>query len=170
MQVEPARPADLADVRAAYEHARVTQRAAGSDVWPDFPDAAILAEIGAGFLFRIVLDGATVGVFSMTSADPAIWGPHERAGHLYLHRIARAAHYPGRGLIDVVLAWADKECGRREREGLRMDTWARNTALIDFYVRRGFRIIEERRLGVDPRLPPHYHNNSFTLLERSCGA
>ena len=47
-----------------------------------------------------------------------------------------------------------------------MDTWAGNTALIALYERRGFRLVEERRLEADPRLAEHYHGNSFALLER----
>ena len=116
---------DLRDIRAAYEHARAMQRDAGSSIWPEFSDAAILDEIRTGRLYRVLMDDSIVGVFSLAHEDPAIWGA--------------------------------------------MDTWAANTALIDFYMRRGFHLVEERRLGADSRLPPHYHHNSFALLERSCG-
>jgi GNAT superfamily N-acetyltransferase len=168
MRIEPATPHHIHDIRAAYEFARTTQREQGSEVWPEFSDAAILGEIDAHQLFRVVMDDATVGVFSLAYEDPAIWGPHERGAHLYLHRIARAAEYPGRGLIDVILAWAHERCRLLRRDGLRMDTWASNTALIGFYLRRGFHLVEERRLGADPRLPPHYHGNVFALLECPC--
>lgn len=167
MRIEPATPHDLADIRAAYEHGRATQREQGSMVWPEFTDAAILREIDARHLFRVVDEDAVVGVFSVAYEDAAIWGPHERGAHLYLHRIARAADYPGRGLMDAILTWADDQCTVLGRAGLRVDTWASNTALISFYQRRGFRLVGERRLGVDPRLPPHYHGNAFALLERS---
>jgi ribosomal protein S18 acetylase RimI-like enzyme len=48
-----------------------------------------------------------------------------------------------------------------------MDTWASNAPLIDLYQRRGFRLVDERKIGVDSRLPPHYHGSAFALLERS---
>jgi ribosomal protein S18 acetylase RimI-like enzyme len=168
MQIEPATAADLSDIRAAYAHARATQREQGSSVWPEFTDTAILAEIAAEALYRVVIDQSIVGVFSVAYEDSAIWGAHEVGAHLYLHRIARAARYPGRGLVDVILAWADQQCTRLKRSGLRMDTWASNGALIGFYLRRGFHLVEERRLDVDPRLPPHYYGESFALLERTC--
>jgi ribosomal protein S18 acetylase RimI-like enzyme len=168
MQIEPATPTDLPDIRAAYAHARATQREQGSSVWPEFTDTAILAEIATEALYRVVIDKSIVGVFSLAYEDSAIWGEHEIGAHMYLHRIARAAEYPGRGLVDVILEWADQQCARLKRSGLRMDTWASNRALIGFYLRRGFHLVEERRLGVDPRLPPHYHGDSFALLERSC--
>ena len=168
MRIEPATQHDLGDIRAAYEHGRVIQRDQGSIVWPEFTDAAILAEVESRRLFRVVDDDAIVGTFSIAYEDPAIWGSHERGAHLYLHRIARAAHYPGRGLMDAILAWAVHECARLGRDGLRVDTWASNAALIGFYQGRGFRLVAERRLGADPRLPPHYHGNAFALLERPC--
>lgn len=168
VRIDPATPRDLTDIRAAYEHGRSTQHEQGSIVWPEFSDAAILQEIEKKQLFRVSLDGVTVGVLSVADEDPAIWGPHERGAHLYLHRIARAAIYPGRGLMDAILTWAGHRCTALGRDGLRMDTWASNTTLIAFYQRRGFHLVEERRLGEDPRLPPHYHGNAFALLERSC--
>jgi GNAT superfamily N-acetyltransferase len=169
MRIEPATSHDLPDIRAAYEFARATQREQGSTVWPEFTDAAISSDIAAEQLFRVVIDTAIVGVFSVAYEDPAIWGPHERGAHLYLHRIARAAQYPGRGLMDVILVWAEQHCRRLGREGVRMDTWASNTSLIAFYLRRGFRLVEERQLGLELRLPAHYRHNAFALLERACG-
>lgn len=169
MRVEPATPADLPAARAAYADARAIQREQGAILWPEFTDASILAEIASGRLYRVLDGGALVGVFSVAYEDGAIWGEHERGEHLYLHRIARAASYPGRGLIGAVLGWARARCREIGRAGLRMDTWASNEALVAFYERQGFRVVERRRrIGTDPRLPPHYHGNEFTLLEEAC--
>jgi GNAT superfamily N-acetyltransferase len=168
MRVEPATPEHLPAVRAAYADARAIQQAQGGVLWPDFPDAAILAEMAAGHLLR-VLDGATLaGVFSVAYEDPAIWGEHERGAHIYLHRIARAATYPGRGLLDAVLAWARAQCRALGRAGLRMDTWASNGVLIAYYERKGFHLVGRRRLPADARLPAHYHGIELALLEELC--
>ena len=106
-------------------------------------------------------------MFSVAYRDDAIWGELEQGMHLYLHRVARAPGYHGRGLMDAVLAWATIECKRRGLAGLRMDTWAGNAPLIAYYERLGFRIVCLRRLGADPRLPAHYHGIELALLERS---
>lgn len=166
-RMEAASRADLPDVRAAYEHARAMQRGRGAIVWPEFTDDAILQEIDEQRLFRAVVAGALAGVFTVVYEDSAIWGSLERGEHLYLHRIARAAACPSRGLVDAVLSWATERCRSLGRVGLRMDTWAGNSALIEFYRQRGFHLVEERRLDADPRLPPHYHGNTFALLERN---
>jgi ribosomal protein S18 acetylase RimI-like enzyme len=157
-------------VRAAYADARAIQRDQGATLWPEFADASILAEVEAGRLFRVMDGDALVGVFSVAYEDEAIWGERERGEHVYLHRIARAATYPGRGLIAAVLAWARAHCRALGRAGLRMDTWASNEALVAFYERQGFRVVARRRIATEPRLPAHYHGNEFTLLEEPCGS
>ena len=168
MRVEPARSDHLPAVQAAYDDARTFQRAQGGVLWPEFPDAAVLAEIDRGHLLRVLEGDSLVGVFSVAYRDPAIWGELERGAHIYLHRIARAATYSGRGLLDAVLTWARGECRALGRDGLRMDTWASNTALIAYYERQGFQLIGRRRLAADPRLPAHYHGIELALLEASC--
>ena len=166
MRIEPATPDDLDAARAAYAHARAIQQAQGSTSWPVFPDAAILAEIADGRLYRVLDGDALAGVFSVAYDDAAIWGERERGEHLYLHRIARAASYAGRGLVAAVLDWADARCRALGRAGLRMDTWASNDALVAYYGRFGFELVARIRIGVEPRLPPHYHGGEFALLER----
>ena len=165
MRVEPATLEDLPAVRAAYDGARDIQRAQGSTLWPEFPDASIVAEMAAGRLLRVMEGDALVGVFSVAYEDGAIWGEHERGEHIYLHRIARAAAYPGRGLLGAVLAWARARCRALGRTGLRMDTWASNEALVAFYERQGFRVVGRRRIGKEQRLPAHYHGIEVILLE-----
>jgi GNAT superfamily N-acetyltransferase len=164
-RIEPATANDILQIRAAYANGRETQRRVGSPVWPEFADEAILQEIGGGCLFRVIDDQKIAGVFSVAHEDPAIWGELERGAHVYLHRIARAADWNGRGLMDVILSWAVSECHSLGRAGIRVDTWASNAELIAFYQRRGFTLVGNRQIGVDSRLPPHYHHSEFALLE-----
>jgi ribosomal protein S18 acetylase RimI-like enzyme len=165
LRVEPARLDDLPDVRAAYAHARAIQRWEGAIVWPEFTDESIIADVERGSLYRVMDRDQLVGVFSVAYEDAAIWGTLERGEHLYLHRIARAETYPGRGLVAAVLAWAREQRHALGRTGLRLDTWASNTTLVGYYERQGFRVVTRRQMGFDPRLPPHYHGNEYALLE-----
>jgi ribosomal protein S18 acetylase RimI-like enzyme len=170
MRVEPATRDDLSVVRAAYADGRAIQRAQGSAVWPEFSDDAILGEVESHRLLRVVDGDVLVGVFSVAYEDAAIWGEDERGAHIYLHRIARSAAYQGRGFTEVVVAWAHERCRAVGRDGVRMDTWASNTALITYYQRLGFRLLGRRRMAPDPRLPGHYHGIELALLEQPCGA
>jgi ribosomal protein S18 acetylase RimI-like enzyme len=169
-RVESAHPEHLSAIRAAYTDARALQREQGAPLWPEFTDAAILAEIEAGHLFRVLEGDVMAGVFSVAYEDPAIWGERERGAHIYLHRIARVATYSGRGLLGAVLAWGRTRCAELGRSGLRMDTWASNTALVAYYERHGFRLVERRAIGSDARLPSHYHGLELALLEEDAAA
>ena len=170
MQVQPAAPADLHAIRAAYDAGRKMQREQRSVVWPEFTDNAILAEIEAGRLLR-VMDGDTLaGVFSVAYEDSAIWGEMERGAHIYLHRITRSADYRGRGLVSAVLEWAAVRCTELGRAGLRMDTWASNEALLKYYGHLGFQLVGRRRIAPDTRLAAHYHGIELALLEKPCRA
>lgn len=167
MRIASATAEHLPAIRAAYADARAIQRAAGGEVWLEFLDAAILAEINAGHLFRVLDGEALAGVFTVAYEDPIIWGDMERGAHIYLHRLARATAYPGRGLLDAVLAWARAECRRLGREGLRIDTWASNSALVALYERAGFTLVGHTRTPADDRLPAHYHGTELALLEET---
>jgi ribosomal protein S18 acetylase RimI-like enzyme len=97
--------------------------------------------------------------------DAALWGERERHAHIYLHRIARASTYPGRGLVDAILVWAQARGEELGLEGLRMDTWASNDALIAFYGNRGFTLVGRTRIPNDSLLP-HYRGLELALMER----
>ena len=170
MKVEQATPADLAVVRSCYADGRAVQRKTSSPLWPEFTDAAILAEINSGALYRVVDGDELVGVFSAVYDDEPIWGELERGAHIYLHRIARSATYQGHGLVDVVIAWAIAHGEARGSEGLRMDTWASNDTLIAFYRTRGFGLVGTRRIPLDSPLSEHYRGIELALLERSMKA
>ncbi|HET7552809.1 MAG TPA: GNAT family N-acetyltransferase [Gemmatimonadaceae bacterium] len=165
MRVELATLLDLPAIRAVYADAREIQRAQGAILWEEFPVQLTISEVETGRLFRVMDGDALAGVFTVAYEDEAIWGERESGEHIYLHRIARATTYPGRGIMKPVLEWAWSECRRLGRAGLRIDTWASNQALIDFYERQGFRFVGVRSIGVEPRLAPHYQGIELALLE-----
>jgi len=166
MRVERATPEDLLLVRAAYDRAQEIQRERHAPTWPDFSDDSILNEIRAGRLFRIMDGDALSGVFTVAYEDAAIWGELERGAHIYLHRIARTEHRAPSPLMQTIVSWALAQCEAMARDGLRMDTWADNPAIIAYYQTMGFTLIETRRMTNDPRLSPHYHGLELALLER----
>jgi hypothetical protein len=166
LRVEQASPSDLAFARAAYDRAQATQQKLGVPTWPGFSDESILAEIREGRLFRIMDGSALAGVFTVAYEDDAIWGELERGAHIYLHRIARTEHRAASPLMQTIVSWSLAQCEAMGREGLRVDTWAENPAIIAYYRTMGFELIETRRMTADARLSPHYHGLELALLER----
>lgn len=165
LRVKRSSISNLKSVRAAYDCARAIQREQHAPIWPDFGDDSILDEIRAGRLYRIIDDGALAGVFTVAYEDGAIWGELERGAHIYLHRIARTEHRAQAQLMESVVTWALVQCDKMGREGLRVDTWAENPAIIAYYEMMGFELIGTRRMTADPRLPIHYHGLELALLE-----
>lgn len=166
MKVDVATPADLPAIRSAYADGRAKQSTIGAPPWPEFPDDAILAEINSGALHTVFDGESFVGVFTAIFNDKEIWGARERDAHIYLHRIARSSSYRGAGLVDAVIAWAIARAEARGLEGLRLDTWGSNDKLLDYYGKRGFTLVEVRRIPIDSPLAENYRGNSFALLER----
>ncbi len=68
--------------------------------------------------------------------------------------------------MDAIVAWALVRCAQLGREGLRLDTFGGNDALIAYYQSRGFTLVQKRMMGNDPRLSPHYKELLLALLER----
>lgn len=167
MRVEQATHADLPVVRSAYAHAQAMQREQRAPEWPGFSDDSILSEIDGARLYRIMDGDAVAGVFTVAYHDPAIWGDMERGAHIYLHRIARTEHRASGRIMDAVISWGSARCEELGREGLRIDTWAANPALVAYYGTFGFALVTTRRMGDDPRLSPHYHGLELALLESS---
>lgn len=158
---------ELPAIQAIYAHARQMQIASGQESWPAFPAATVLEEMDRSQLLCVVDRDRIAGVFSIAYEDGALWGERERGEHVYLHRIAKAADCAVSGLLNVVLAWTHAHCQALGRSGLRMDTWASNTALIALYEGRGFRVVERIHVGHDERLPAQYYDNDFVLLEET---
>ena len=166
LRVETATAADLPAIRGAYANAQVMQRAQRAPEWPGFSDESILREIADGRLYRIMDGDAVAGAFTVAYDDAAIWGDLERGAHIYLHRIARTEHRTTGRLMDAVMSWSLARCEELGREGLRIDTWAANPALVAYYGSFGFDLVTTRRMGDDPRLSPHYIGLELALMER----
>ena len=145
MHVEPATPAHLPESAPPTPTRAPCRRRIAPSSGPSSPTARSSTEMESGLLFRVLDGDALVGVFTVAYEDPAIWGELERGAHIYLHRFARAASYPGRGLVDAILAWAIARCEALGRDGLRLDTWGGNDALIAFYESRGFTLVASAR-------------------------
>lgn len=146
--VRPATEADAETVLRLRRYAETWLRAAGIDQWtsPAKGDAAIRRQLIAGTSF-IVSDetGTAVGSLCLDGPDRDFWTEQEaRQPASYLYKFMLGPEARGTGLGDALLNWACERGARQGDRWLRLDCWRSNTALHDYYLRRGFRHVDTR--------------------------
>ena len=120
----------------------------------------------AGLHFSACMDdGVVAGYFSVALSDELIWGPEEKGDAIYIHRVCVNPGRKGNKLAASILEWAPAYVSSLGRKFIRMDTWADNKRLVDFYVDCGFQYIGDRQLGDVPELEPHYSNIKLALFQ-----
>ena len=158
--------ADEERFREFWNQALAKQRSSGIPLWPEYPAALIREEIQAGLHFSAHgSDGALAGCFSLALADPLIWAREEKGDAVYIHRMCVNPAAKGNHLASNVLSWAYGYAARAGRKYVRMDTWRDNRRLIDYYVSCGYRLVGERHIVGDERLPSHYADIDLALFQ-----
>lgn len=80
---------------------------------------------------------ATITIDHLADAD--FWRKTDRVrSALYVHRMAVARRESGIGLGAAMLDWAAERVVRAGRSRLRLDAWATNTGLHQYYEKLGF--------------------------------
>lgn len=163
--------ADLEDIEAIfdlYDKAVEFQKTKSDKHWKGFDTALVENEIREKRLWKIVTGGGSIAcIFSVAYSDPLIWGEKSSEPSLYIHRIVTNPLFRGRGFVKIIFAWA-KEYGRKlGKKFIRMDTWADNQKLIDYYVESGFTFLGITTPGASKELPVHYEGISLSLFEFS---
>ena len=104
-------------------------------------------------------------VFSVQFSDPFIWGDRDRTDAVYLHRIVVHPDFKGQRQFDCVLEWAKGSSRQRKLSCIRMDTWADNDRIINYYKSFGFEFVGVRTTGNHSELPIQNRNLNVALLE-----
>lgn len=152
MQIAPATAEDFDTVLGLVDDAAAWLRTKNTDQWAaPWPDrAARDARVMRGLAGRktwIVWDGeAAAATVTLTPRlNPKVWSRpactcdlSKRA--VYAHRLITARNYAGWGLGGQLIDWAGQRARRHYgAEWIRIDVWTGNTALHEYYMRRGFR-------------------------------
>lgn len=168
MKIRPSTYSDIGTFRNFWDSALAYQKARQLPLWPPFPESHVEEEIGAGLHFSSDFpDGVLAGYFSVALSDALIWTGEERGDAIYIHRMCVNPSRKGSNLARSVLAWSREYASSLGRKFVRMDTWADNQRLVDYYVDCGFHHIGDRQLGDVPRLPAHYSNIRLALFQNT---
>ena len=135
----------------------------GSDQWQYTTERhrlAIERATGRGEVWVVSDDtGAIVATTTLNGyADPEFWTPDDDpAGGLYVHRMAVARSASGQEIGSAMLDWAARQAVDAGKKWLRLDAWANNTALHDYYRNHGFEPVRLLHFG---------HRGSGALFQR----
>jgi ribosomal protein S18 acetylase RimI-like enzyme len=164
LTIRRATPADIDAVLGLVTDAARWLAERGSDQW-QYPTErhrlAIERATARGEVWVVYDDtGAIIATVTLNAyADPEFWTPDDDpADAFYVHRMAVARTASGQEVGSALLDWAGRQSVDAGKKWLRLDAWANNTALQDYYRQRSFQSVRLLSFG---------HRGSGALFQRS---
>ena len=159
--------ADLNFIYELFDQSILYQETKGFPVWRNYDRTAIVNDINSGNQYKVIVDEEIGIVFSVAYSDKVIWRELDEGNSIYLHRIVVNPAFKGKKLFGNVLAWSIDHAREKGLASVRMDTWASNPVIINYYMGFGFRFIENYTTPDTDELPVHNRKLALTLLEYS---
>ena len=156
---------DLAQIFTLFEDSINYQEKKGYPVWKHYDKHAIIRDIENKNQYKVVVDSKTGIIFSVCYTDKVIWRELDKGDSVYLHRIVVNPELKGQKLFGKILDWVVEHSKQKGLSSIRMDTWAANPNIINYYKGFGFTIIENYTTPDTEELPVHNRNLALTLLE-----
>ena len=157
---------DLPVIYDLFDRSVIYQEERGFPSWRDYDRDAIVRDIAVGNQYKAVNDKELIGiVFSVAYRDKIIWRHMDDGQSIYLHRIVVNPAFKGQKLFGLIVDWAIQHVKERGLQSVRMDTWAANKNIIEYYKTFGFHVIENFTTPDSEDLPVHNRNLPLTLME-----
>ncbi|MBZ0247846.1 MAG: GNAT family N-acetyltransferase, partial [Cyclobacteriaceae bacterium] len=156
---------DLDTIYGLFESAIAYQRKNTYPVWKGYDKIALIKDIEEGNQYKITMGKDIAMLFSVCYSNPLIWGERENGNALYLHRIVVNPAYKGNKLFAMVLAWSIFHGRLNKIPFIRMDTWADNPIMINYYKSFGFYFVDECITPDSEELAVQNRNLKVALLE-----
>ncbi len=160
---------DLAEILRLFEQAMELQGKNGYMVWDNIDKIEIEKEIENGLQYKILESNDILCVFSIHYGDSFIWRERDQNDAIYLHRIVVNPKFKGQKQFGKVLNWAKQFARQNNLKFIRMDTWAVNEKIIDYYKSFEFEFIENYKTTNASELPIQNRNLNVALLEMKLG-
>lgn len=148
-----------------FEQAMKLQGKNGYKVWETIDKSGLQREIENRLQYKIMQGGVIVCIFSVQYNDPFIWRYRDKGDAIYLHRIVVSPKFKGQRQFEKILVWAKKVAQENNLKYIRMDTWADNEKIINYYKSFGFEFVEYYITTNAPELPIQNQNLNVALLE-----
>lgn len=160
-----AEPSDFAAVFELYDKAIEFQKTVFDKQWLGFDADLVNREISEGRLWKILDGGDVACIYSLAYEDPIIWGEGSDIEAMYIHRIVTNPEFRGRGYVRKIVDWAREHAAEKGLRYIRMDTWADNLKLKEYYVGCGFEWKGTVSPEDSPTMPAHYRGIQLGLFE-----
>jgi ribosomal protein S18 acetylase RimI-like enzyme len=133
--------------------------------WTTYDKNFIIRDQKCKLQFKIVQNHRLVCVFSICFSDALIWREKEQGDAIYLHRIVVNPLFKGQQQFAKILKWVHDLATQHKLKYIRMDTWAENQNIIDYYKSFGFKHIENYTTPDTLELPVQHRNLKVALLQ-----
>lgn len=156
---------DLDFIYWLFEEAISYQKKNNYFGWVDYDRKIIQKEIEEQRQFKIVIEHEIVCIFSICYSDEILWRDKEKGDAIYFHRIIVNPNFRGQKHFEKILEWGVNHLAIKKLNFIRMDTWAKNQKIIDYYRSFGFQLVENYLAPDSVALPITHRNIELALLE-----
>ncbi|MFC3560896.1 GNAT family N-acetyltransferase [Pedobacter jamesrossensis] len=164
IQVQNSQISDIDTIFQFYDMAIAHQKKVFNKHWQVFDRALIETEIADNRQYKILVEGVVACVFAVTFEDKLIWGDKD-ADSIYIHRIVTNPEFRGYSFVKEIIKWAKAFAPSKGIKYIRMDTWADNEKLLEYYTSCGFEYVGVIKMEETEGLPKHYEGISLSLFE-----
>ena len=164
IQVLNSQTADIDTIFEFYDMAVAHQKKVFNKHWQGFSRSLIETEIEENRQFKILVNGVSACIFAVTFDDKLIWGDRDKDS-IYIHRIVTHPEFRGYAFVKEIIKWAKEFALSRGIKFIRMDTWADNEKLLEYYTGCGFGYVGVVTMEKTEGLPKHYEGISLSLFE-----
>jgi ribosomal protein S18 acetylase RimI-like enzyme len=156
---------DLPFVYQLFDEALIYQKRNNYPDWEGYDKDVFQEDIANHFQYKIVIEHSIACIFSIRLSDKIIWRDRDNNDAIYLHRIAVNPDFKGQKQFQKILDWAISYARETGKSYIRMDTWANNPVIIDYYKSFGFQLLGNYTTPDTPKLPVQNRNIALVLLE-----
>ena len=119
----------------------------------------------SGHHYKLTQGDNIIGVFNIQTSDKAIWRAMDQNNAIYLHGVLIDTKYKGQKLFQNILDWTVSYAKSHNKLFIRLDTWANNPPLENYYKQFGFEVIEEFQIPDCEGIPLNCRGNRVVLMQ-----
>ena len=156
---------DLPKIYWLFEEAIAYQKGNGFVGWQTYDKEYLTGDVEKGLLYKICKAEEIVCIYCVCYTDHLIWRDKEKGDAVYVHRVVVHPAHRGERYFQQVMDWTAMHALQLQRRYVRIDTWANNDRIIDYYKGYGFEFIENYTTPDNPHLPDQHRNLNVALLQ-----